>query len=381
MRGNGRVYLRGGVWWIAYYHRGREIRESSKGYLFRGKPSDGTNEAAAWSMLRERLRTAGTGSFVGPDAERLTFEDLAAMYLNDYRLNGRRSLGHAERQVDVLRGVFGLDRALNITTDRIAAYTAQRLADKVAPATINRRLAALRRMFSLAVKAGKLTHRPHVAMLAEDNARQGFLEPADFAAVRAQLPDYLADAATFSYLTAWRKGEVRSLEWRDVDLDGGAIRLRAEHSKNKRPRVVVLRGELLALIEKRAALRLPHCPHVFHRHGHPLGDFRKAWHAACHAAGLEGRLWHDMRRSGVRNLIRAGVPERVAMAVSGHKTRAIFDRYNIVSEDDLAAAMERADAYVSTRRDAPRRVVPLREHGQNTDNPAIREPASQRRAG
>jgi integrase len=225
-------------------------------------------------------------------------------------------------------------------------------------------------MLSLAVKAGRLAHRPHVAMLAEDNARQGFLEPADFAAVRAHLPAYLTDAATFAYLIGWRKGEVKTLEWPDVDLDVGVIRLRAEHSKNKRPRVVALRGELRALIERRAALRRLDCPYVFHRDGRPLGDFRKAWRTACTAAALKGRIFHDMRRSAVRNMVRAGVPERVAMAVSGHRTRAVFDRYNIVSEDDLAAAVERTDAYVAERRSARRRIVPLdarrdREHGQS----------------
>lgn len=364
MRGQGRLFKRGEVWWISYYHRGKEIRESSKC----------TNQRKAGNLLRERLRKAGTPEFLGPAAERLSFEDLAAIFLTDYRMNGKRSLADAERNVERLRGAFGLDRALDITADRIAAYTEQRLANGLAPASVNRELAALRRMFSLAVKAGKLTHRPHVGMLAEDNARQGFLEPADFAAVRAHLPPYLADAATFAYLTGWRRGEVRSLEWRDVDLSGGAIRLQAAHSKNRRPRMVALRGELLALIEQRASLRVPDCPHVFHRAGRPLGDIRKAWQTACRAAGLEGRIFHDMRRSAVRNMIRAGVPERVAMAVSGHRTRAVFDRYNIVSEDDLAAAMERTDAYVTTRREAPRRIVPLAahrariEHGQNTDS-------------
>jgi integrase len=365
MRGHGRLFQRGPVWWIAYYHRGREIRESSKS----------TDERKAQKLLRERLRKAGTPDFIGPAAERVTFDDLAAMYVTDYKVNGKRSLKDAQRNVRHLRTIFGFDRAMDITTDRIATYSASRLDEGMAPASVNRELAALRRMFSLAVKASKLGHRPHVAMLTEDNARQGFLEPADFAAVRAHLPSYLTDAATFAYLTGWRKGEVRTLEWRDVDLPAKVIRLRAEHSKNKRPRAIALRGELLTLIEQRAAVRELACPFVFNRNGRPLGNFPKAWKAACRAAGLEGRIFHDMRRSAVRNMVRAGVPERVAMAVSGHRTRAVFDRYNIVSEDDLAAAAERTDAYVAERREGPRRVVPLDarrgcEHGQNTDNDA-----------
>ena len=131
----------------------------------------------------------------GRAAERLTFDDLANMYLTDYRVNGKRSLKDAKRNVECLRDNFGFDRAMDITADRIAAYAAKRLDDKMAPASINRELAALRRMFSLAVKAGRLAHRPHVSMLAEDNARQGFLEPVDFDAVRSHLPGYLADAA------------------------------------------------------------------------------------------------------------------------------------------------------------------------------------------
>jgi hypothetical protein len=88
---------------------------------------------------------------------------------------------------------------------------------------------------------------------------------------------------------------------------------------------------------------------VFQNDGEVIGDFRKAWHNACVAAGLgrfekigegkkakkiyHGLLVHDFRRSVVRNMVQSGIPEKVAMTLSGHKTRVIFDRYHIVSED------------------------------------------------
>ena len=158
MRGQGRLFRRkhSGSWWISYYHRGQEIRESAKT----------TSDHKARALLRERLRTAGTQEFIGPAAQRVTFEDLAALYLTDYRLNGRRSLRDATRNVETLRGAFGIDRALDITADRIAAYTERRLEAGLKPASVNRELAALRRMFTLAIRAGKVATRPHIALLA-----------------------------------------------------------------------------------------------------------------------------------------------------------------------------------------------------------------------
>ncbi len=188
---------------------------------------------------------------------------------------------------------------------------------------------------------------------------QGFAEPAEFETIAAQLPPHLADAARFAYLSGWRKGEVRSVEWRDVDMGAGVIRLRAAHSKNKRPRVLPLRGELRTLIEHRWTERRLDCPYLFHREGHPIGDFRKAWRTACRNAGVAGRWFHDLRRSTVRNLTRAGTPEKIAMVFTGHKTRSVFDRYNIVSEDDLAAAADRTLDYVAEKRRESSRVTPI----------------------
>src|SRR5262245_65944437 len=211
-------------------------------------------------------------------------------------------------------------------------------------------------MFALAVQAGKLSTRPFIPTLEENNARQGFLDHGSFLAVKDRLPD----ALSFLYHSAWCVGEMRSLEWRDVDLEGKFIRLRPEISKNKDGRLLYLNGELLEIIKRAEMRRQPDCVYVFHRNGERIGDFRKTWKTACKNAGLDGILVHDLRRTAVRNMIRAGVPERVAMALSGHKTRSIFDRYNIVSEADLIQASEKIHAHLQTRSQTPK-VMPMTE--------------------
>jgi integrase len=162
------------------------------------------------------------------------------------------------------------------------------------------------------------------------------------------LPAYLQPVARFAYLTGWRKGEVLGLQWRQVDLKGSTIRLENDQTKTGKGRVLAFTaddalGELLHSLHARRRLD---CPYVFHRNGRRIHDLYHAWRKAAESAGRPGLLLHDFRRSTARNLIRAGVPERVAMAVTGHRTRAIFDRYNVVNETDLRNATARVSAYL-----------------------------------
>ncbi len=344
MRGMGRIFKRGPVYWIAYYHRGKEFRESSYS----------ESEKEARRLLKKRIGEVGTGRFTGVREERVTFDDLANGLLTDYHVNNRRSLRSARLSISHLRKFFGLQHAIDITTDRVKAYAARRQQEGAANASINRELAALKRMFSLAVQDGRVSTMPYIPTLEEDNARQGFIDHGAFIALRENLPEYLRDPVTFLYLSGWRLGEMKTLEWRDVDLSGKVVHLRPEISKNKDGRVLPLSSELLTIMERAHAKRRLDCPFVFHRNGEPIGDFRKAWSSAQKAVGLSPVLVHDLRRTAVRNMVRAGIPDRIAMTLSGHKTRSIFDRYNIVSEADLAEAATRLQTHLEAQSTASR---------------------------
>jgi integrase len=237
-------------------------------------------------------------------------------------------------------------RAVDITAAQIREYAAARLADDKAAGTVNRDLGVLRRMFILAIQAGKLSRRPHFRKLTEASPRQGFMEHSEYLAIRCRLPADHQDILDFAYLTGWRRGEVLGLEWRDVDRPAGVVRLRPEMSKNREGRALVLSKPLRDLIERRWHARALGLTLVFHRDGRSLDNFKDTWRRGCKAAGLPRKLFHDLRRTAVRNMVRAGIPERVAMQMSGHKTRSVFDRYNIVSETDLRQAAERLAAYI-----------------------------------
>lgn len=361
MRGMGRIFKRGPIYWIAYSYRGKEHRESARS----------ESERQARKLLKKRIGETSAGTFIGPNEERLTFEGMAELLLTDYQINGKRSISTLRGLIRHLSGYFGMSKAVDITADRIAAYIANRQRERAANASINRELAALKRMFNLAVRARRLNHAPYIAMLAENNARQGFVDHAGFVAVRNALPAYLKDPITFLYFSGWRAGEMKALEWRDIDLDGKVVRLRPEVSKNKDGRVLPLAGELFEVVERARAKRRPDCPFVFHDDGQPVGNFRKAWRTACKAAGLNEILVHDLRRTAVRNMVRAGVPDRVAMALSGHKTRSVFDRYSIVSESDLVAASERLQAHLSTQA-FERKVLALKSERGKQPRPSSR---------
>ena len=228
-------------------------------------------------------------------------------------------------------------------------YQLHRRDERAEAATINRETSALSRMFQLALRRGLVERMPLFPQRLEENPpRSGFFEHAEFVTVRAHVPRAFQDVLDFAYYSGWRRNEILGLLWEEVDLVGGVIRLTPQRSKTKTGRVLPISPPLQAVLKRRRRLRKGRDPRVFRRDGVPVRVWRTALRDACKKAKVPHRLLHDCRRTAARNLIRAGVPERIAMLLTGHKTRAVFDRYNIVNEQELLTAGERLAAYVGT---------------------------------
>jgi integrase len=342
MTGLGRIYKqkRSRFWWYQIHVHGHVVRKST------GQ----TDQRKARDVLRTVIERIGAGSYLPTESE-ITFAEIAAGYLHDFEVNGNRSLVDAKRNVKALSVHFGGLRALDIRQTKIRAYVAARRAHGLANASINRELAALRRMFSLAIEHEVLSRGPKIKLLKEDNVRRNFLQPADFDAIRGHLPDYLQDALSWLYLCGGRKNEMVSLKWRDVGE--GEVTIRGENTKNGRSRTIPLVGELHEIIERARANRRLDCPFVFHRNGKTLGDFKKAWAKARVASGYQGVWVHDLRRSAARNLVRTpGVSMHAAMAVTGHVTASMFRRYDIQDTADVADALTRTQERIAESKGA-----------------------------
>ncbi len=326
------------IWWAKFYLHGRPVRRST-----------GTHKKSV--AVRQPKHWEGKPKDADPKMDRATLNELAQDFLDDYQINNRRSIQQAEDYVNRLLKTWDRRRAVSITVSEIRQYIKERQAEGYANATINRDLSALKRMFNLGMQGEKITRRPHIPHLRENNVRRGFFGDLEQLAVTAHLPFVLLVAAETAYTYGWRKEELLTLQWFQVELHEGIIHLDTGTTKNDEGRDVRLTASLLdkfkRLYAETQALEMKtgkKIPWVFHRNGRRVKDFRKAWKNACDQAKIGPRLFHDYRRSAVRNMERARVPRSTAMKVSGQKTESIYARYAIVDRemmDEVSMRIER----------------------------------------
>jgi integrase len=336
----GSIYQRGGVWWLKYYRNGKPFRESSRSHIY----------AEAERMLKRRLGELVTGKFTGLEPERIRVRQLTDLVVQEYKENGRSSLPDIESRLKLhLLPQLGDIRVAEFGTQHVKRYVALRQREEAANASINRELAIVKRAFNLGFRNDPpLVNRlVYIPTLAENNVRTGFLNHDTYTKLRNELPESVRPLFVVGYHTGARIGELIHLRWKQVDLAARRITLDPGTTKNREGRTLPIYGEMHAWLSMQQTVQQetsPDCDSVFQRWGRTMGEFYKSWRSACKRAGVPGLLFHDLRRTAVRNMVRAGISEKVAMKISGHKTRSVFDRYDIVNERDLseaAAKMER----------------------------------------
>jgi integrase len=359
-KGEGSLLKRAGCrfWYAQYVHDGRKVRVSTKE----------TSKMVALAVLRRLMSDRDRGLAPLPEAQKLRYADLRQGLIDDYRERGNRTLTTDADGEETVHGLYALDAYFGFSdknpgprVSEIKPKTSQEFARKrreqgAGNAIINRSLACLRRMLRIAYDDELIQRVPKVHFLKEPRARSGFLEPDKFDELVNLLPTHLKPLIIFLYYCGVRGGEALQIEWPQVDLDAHIIRLEEEQTKTDEARIVPLPAHLVMLLR---AIE-PKIGKVFDD-----TNLRVEWTTACDACKLGKRTlvepkdengwpWykysglsiHDLRRSAVRNLVRAGVSETVAMKISGHKTRDVFDRYNIVSADDVSNAMRRVELHL-----------------------------------
>jgi integrase len=335
----GRTFKRGDIWWIAFSHKGKEYRHSAK--------TESRREAE--SVLVHYLGLCARNEFKGFEQKTATYSlfEMLDDFKDDYERRGMRSSDTVTYHSHPLKEYFGDISVTDITERAIDLYIKQRLKTiserthkPVSRTTVNRETQVLGAAMRLAKRKKLITEMPYIEHFSEKgNARQGFFEREEFEKILEFLPDHLKDVARFAYCVGWRRGEILSLEWQYVQKD--VIRLPPSHDKAKEGRIIPIMGELAEIIERRRQERRQECPYVFHYQGRRFRDFKSAWQTAREKAGMPNKLFHDHRRTVVRNLDRAGVPREVAKQIVGHKTDIMYNRYRIVNEQDMRDGMVR----------------------------------------
>lgn len=330
--GSGTIFQRGKIWYVSFWADGRQMQKSS-----------GSSKRQDAVRLRDQLLGKKVRGEIGSAVvEKITCGELLDDLLEHAASNIKPSTTKVWKLVIEanIRKFFGHRKASALTTAMMKDYRRKRLAEGRSESTANRELSILRTAFNLGRKCtpAKVITLPYFPMVKEDNPRQGFLNDEQYVALRDALPDDLKPLFISGYFTGVRLGELLAWTWDRVDWKEGFVTLNAEETKSGHTRAVpIIDGDMRQWLEW-AQRNAGECPWVFHRSGERIKEFRWAWKQACKAADVPDLKFHDLRRTAVRNMRKAGLSQVVRMRITGHRTDSMERRYNIVDVEDIRAA-------------------------------------------
>lgn len=336
-RGFGTVYKRGSIWWVKWYVDGLACYESSKS----------TVKQNAVDLLKTKLNQNVTTT-----TRQVRVDELLDDLCDYYKIHNPKSYeDFCLPCVKALRDFFTGHKASKIGTNAINDYKKHRKDAGKANGTVNRELALLRRAYHLAFEATprKVAEVPKFKLFPEAPPRKGFLEPEQFEKFLVHVPEKYKGLVTLAYCTGARKSELLNLKKSQVDLEARHIVLYNGETKNNEGRHLPIFQRMLPVVEHHLR-QYPSSPWLFSEpDGTRIPDIVGSWETICRKAGMPKLLFHDFRRSAVRNMVRSGTSEHTAMKISGHRSAGVFRRYNIISERDIDQAGERLEQFFTGR--------------------------------
>jgi len=340
-QGKGCIYRRGKIWWVKITVDGETIYESTE--------SEIRDDAVQLLRLRQgELAANAVPSWLKAS---VTVGKVLELVPKDLKAYQKKDVKNVERQIRLhLEPVFGKTPVKRLSTAKIQDYIEKRVEEGAAPATVNRELSTLIRGLRLALQQDPplIGREFKIRKLKEDNIRQGYLSEEQYLALRKELPDYQQLALVIAYHVGIRRGELLNIKWSQVDLESNKMVLRGSQTKSGHARVLPIYGEMGAWLKFARAERDLKCPDqdfVIAKRCKRIEWFYKGWRTACDVAGVPGLLFHDLRRTAVRNMLDAGIDEKTVMLITGHRTRNMIDRYNIRGEKDVLAAGRKLDEF------------------------------------
>jgi integrase len=381
-KGEGSLFQYNGYWFYTYGYTVDGEQRKKKKCL--GPIEDFKNEAAAWTeakRVRDQFITdVSTGKVVTSRVENVTCGELLTQYIAHLKAQNKPAAYVIERCIEShVRPFFGPKKVANLQTRDFEKYREKRT-ETVSDATVDHDFTYLKSALLLEYKKtpSRVAKVPHIQKSGEDNVRHGFLEFDGYEKVLAQLPLSLKSVFVVGYHIGNRKGALLGLEWPQVDFKNAVIRFTRLQNRKPVPVAAPIYGDMEEWLRRQKAFRDEHFPEykfVFFwypidceidptsKKGHggrrnepgtQIKSFYDSWRAAVKNAGYPELLFHDLRRSAVRNMVeKIGMSEKRAMEISGHKTRSCFERYHIVSLADIQESGQKMDRWIKAQRAQP----------------------------
>jgi integrase len=302
-------------------------------------------------VLAQHMQAIVEGKFLEEDKPSVSFNEAADAFLA-YSESRKKSFKQDKMYVRNLRAFFGDKPLESVNLDMVESYLNWRKSagnkhwKELTGTTLNRDLACLKTIVRRARLNRLIQGNPLEGIkLFKETPRDRTLTPEEYQRLVEHCSRHLRPMVELAYVTAMRRGEIMGLKWQQVDFHNGVIILEAGDTKTQEKREIPIDDNLKEVLRK--IPKVLGCPYVFNYRGKQLSEIRTGFVKACVKAGLKGFHFHDLRHCAVTNMRKAGVPEGVIMSVSGHKTHAVFRRYDQVDRMDRKEALEKLRGFTN----------------------------------